>query len=183
MLEQALRGSYGRRTPAFALLVVDEAHRTSGDATKAWAAVHDRVRIPVQRRLYTDDTELHGPVLHETGLMENVERGILARFEIDVLETRDPSPLSETTTATTTATDEERRGRQLAALQASLLKHADGSGTRSSMTFHRRTRDRLRRHEDARRRRRSPLLGWAPGPASNTAPSGPGPSSRGGSSC
>ncbi|WP_257135050.1 helicase associated domain-containing protein [Streptomyces sp. wa1063] len=82
-----------------------------------------------------DDVELYGPVLHETGLMESVERGILARFEIDVLEIRDPSPLSEK------ATDEERRGRRLAALQAALLKHADETGVRSYMTFHSRTLD------------------------------------------
>ncbi|CAM5551293.1 helicase [Streptomyces badius] len=82
-----------------------------------------------------DDTTLYGPVLHETGLMECVERGILARFEVDVLEIRDPSPIEED------ASLEERRGRRLAALQAALLKHADESGVRSYMTFHSRTLD------------------------------------------
>ncbi|MCX4524041.1 Helicase associated domain protein [Streptomyces anulatus] len=176
VLELALRGSYGQRMAPFDLLVVDEAHRTSGDGSKAWASVHHQDRIPAARRLYMtatprlweagprttdeadgsnpagaarsggealggrlvasmDDVELYGPVLHETGLMEAVERGILARFEIDVLEIRDPSPLSEQ------ATDEERRGRRLAALQAALLKHADETGTRSYMTFHSRTLD------------------------------------------
>ncbi len=175
VLEQALRGSYGQRMAPFDLLVVDEAHRTSGNGSKAWASVHHQDRIPAARRLYMtatprlweagpdgenadgdqlgaadvpggevlggqlvasmDDTDLYGPVLHETGLMESVERGILARFEIDVLEIRDPSPLSEK------ATDEERRGRRLAALQAALLKHADETGTRSYMTFHSRTLD------------------------------------------
>ncbi|MFI0763060.1 Helicase associated domain protein [Streptomyces anulatus] len=176
VLELALRGSYGQRMAPFDLLVVDEAHRTSGDGSKAWASVHHQDRIPAARRLYMtatprlweagprttdeadgsnpagaarsggealggrlvasmDDVELYGPVLHETGLMESVERGILARFEIDVLEIRDPSPLSEQ------ATDEERRGRRLAALQAALLKHADETGTRSYMTFHSRTLD------------------------------------------
>ncbi|MFI6967139.1 Helicase associated domain protein [Streptomyces sp. NPDC050255] len=173
-LEQALRGSYGQKMAPFDLVIIDEAHRTSGDATKSWAAIHDQARFPAARRLYMtatprlwaagprtadetlgdasgaagggealggrivasmDDTALYGPVLHETGLMESVERGILARFEIDVLEIRDPSPLSEE------ATDEERRGRRLAALQAALLKHADESGTRSYMTFHSRTLD------------------------------------------
>ncbi len=82
-----------------------------------------------------DDTTLYGPVLHETGLMESVERGILARFEVDVLEIRDPAPVAED------ASMEERRGRRLAALQAALLKHADESGVRSYMTFHSRTLD------------------------------------------
>ncbi|WP_435877469.1 Helicase associated domain protein [Streptomyces anulatus] len=177
VLEQALRGSYGQTMAPFDLVVVDEAHRTSGDGSKAWASVHHQDRIPAARRLYMtatprlwaagpaaaddgeasgaagavppgggealggrlvasmDDTGLYGPVFHETGLMEAVERGILARFEIDVLEIRDPPPLSEK------ASDEERRGRRLAALQAALLKHADETGVRSYMTFHSRTLD------------------------------------------
>ncbi|WP_127469607.1 DEAD/DEAH box helicase [Streptomyces sp. B27] len=183
VLELALRGSYGQTMSPFDLLVVDEAHRTSGNRTKAWAAIHDQVRFPAARRLYMtatprlwaagprteedrtesdgdgdgtgtdgatapaaaalggqlvasmDDTTLYGPVLHETGLMESVERGILARFEVDVLEIRDPAPIEEDTSM------EERRGRRLAALQAALLKHADETGVRSYMTFHSRTLD------------------------------------------
>ncbi len=178
VLEQALRGSYGQIMSPFDLVVIDEAHRTSGDGSKAWASVHHQDRIPAARRLYMtatprlweagprtteeegdggqlgaadvpdggevlggrlvasmDDVDLYGPVLHETGLMESIERGILARFEVDVLEIRDPSPLSED------ASMEERRGRRLAALQAALLKHADESGVRSYMTFHSRTLD------------------------------------------
>ncbi|MYT82178.1 DEAD/DEAH box helicase family protein [Streptomyces sp. SID8364] len=180
VLETALRGSYGQRMAPFDLAVVDEAHRTSGDGSKAWASVHHQDRIPAARRLYMtatprlwaagpaapdedgdegtpgaavaahqsggealggrlvasmDDTTLYGPVLHETGLMEAVERGILARFEIDVLEIRDPAPLADD------ASPEERRGRRLAALQAALLKHADETGVRSYMTFHSRTLD------------------------------------------
>ncbi|MFD3788733.1 Helicase associated domain protein [Streptomyces cyaneofuscatus] len=179
VLERALRGSYGQRMAPFDLVAVDEAHRTSGDGSKAWAGIHDQARFPAARRLYMtatprlweagprttdgekadgdqpsaadvpgggevlggrlvasmDDTELYGPVLHETGLMESVERGILARFEVDVLEIRDPSPIEED------ASLEERRGRRLAALQAALLKHADETGVRSYMTFHSRTLD------------------------------------------
>ncbi|MEU3136347.1 Helicase associated domain protein [Streptomyces sp. NPDC006854] len=179
VLERALRGSYGQKMAPFDLVVIDEAHRTSGDGSKAWAGIHDQARFPSARRLYMtatprlweaaprttdgeeadgdqlgaadapdggevlggrlvasmDDTELYGPVLHETGLMESVERGILARFEVDVLEIRDPAPLAED------ASMEERRGRRLAALQAALLKHADESGVRSYMTFHSRTLD------------------------------------------
>ncbi|MET9097183.1 Helicase associated domain protein [Streptomyces cyaneofuscatus] len=180
VLERALRGSYGQKMAPFDLVVIDEAHRTSGDGSKAWAGIHDQARFPAARRLYMtatprlweaaprttdggevdrggqagaadvpgggempggrlvasmDDTELYGPVLHETGLMESVERGILARFEVDVVEIRDPAPLSEQ------ATDEERRGRRLAALQAALLTHADETGVRSYMTFHSRTLD------------------------------------------
>ncbi|MEV5672845.1 Helicase associated domain protein [Streptomyces sp. NPDC052503] len=161
-LERALRGSYGQTMRPFDLLVVDEAHRTSGDLGKAWASVHDQARIPAERRLYMtatprlweaspgsagadetggrlvasmDDEQLYGPVLFEFGLMESVERGILARFEIDVLDIRDPqAPGPE-------ASLEEQRGRRLAALQEALLKHADTTGVRSFMTFHSRTLD------------------------------------------
>lgn len=178
VLERAMRGASGERMAPFDLLVVDEAHRTSGDIGKAWAAVHDQERIPSVRRLYMtatprlweavpsaagtagrkgaqsgsedgseglggrlvasmDDVELYGPVLYELGLMESIERGILASFEIDVLEIRDPeSPGPD-------ASLEEQRGRRLAALQAALLKHADDTGVRSLMTFHSRTLDAL----------------------------------------
>ncbi|QBR04627.1 helicase (plasmid) [Streptomyces sp. S501] len=161
-LERALRGSYGQTMRPFDLLVVDEAHRTSGDLGKAWAAVHDQHRVPAARRLYMtatprlweaspgsagadetggrlvasmDDESLYGPVLFEFGLMESVERGVLARFEIDVLEIRDPQAPGPD------ASMEERRGRRLAALQEALLKHADTTGVRSFMTFHSRTLD------------------------------------------
>ncbi|WP_432003653.1 Helicase associated domain protein [Streptomyces sioyaensis] len=174
VLEQALRGSFGQKMGAFDLLVVDEAHRTSGAIGKAWAAVHDQERIPAARRLYMtatprlwapavapaggsgpegagsgsegdsgalggrlvasmDDVELYGPVLYELGLMESVERGVLASFEVDVLEIRDPEAPGEG------ADPEEVRGRRLAALQAALLKHADATGARNLMTFHWRT--------------------------------------------
>ncbi|MFE7759527.1 Helicase associated domain protein [Streptomyces sp. NPDC057429] len=162
VLEQAMRGSYGQQMRPFDLLVVDEAHRTSGDLGKAWAAVHDQARVPAERRLYMtatprlweatpgsagadetggrlvasmDDVGLYGPVLFEFALMESVERGVLARFEIDVLEIRDPQAPGPD------ASPEERRGRRLAALQEALLKHADESGVRSFMTFHARTLD------------------------------------------
>ena len=162
VLERAMRGSFGQRMRTFDLLVVDEAHRSSGDLGKAWAAVHDQERVPAARRLYMtatprlwevapgggedgsgagggrlvasmDDVELFGPVLYELGLMESIERGILASFEVDVLEIRDPEVPGRD------APVEEQRGRRLAALQAALLKHADEMGVRSLLSFHWRT--------------------------------------------
>ncbi|MGW2415970.1 Helicase associated domain protein [Streptomyces tubercidicus] len=175
VLERAMRGSYGQRMGAFDLLIIDEAHRTSGAIGKAWAAVHDQERIPAVRRLYMtatarlwapypttsgdegragadsgseggsgalkgrlmasmDDFELYGPVLYDLGLMESIEREILASFEIDVLEIRDVE-------AAAGMDAEEARGRRLAALQAALLKHAAEVGTRSLLSFHVRTLD------------------------------------------
>ncbi|MEU8777550.1 Helicase associated domain protein [Streptomyces sp. NPDC048606] len=42
--------------PSWDLVVVDEAHRTSGRIGKPWAVVHDNTRIPSLRRLYMTAT-------------------------------------------------------------------------------------------------------------------------------
>ncbi|MGW6685165.1 Helicase associated domain protein [Streptomyces sp. NPDC054961] len=42
--------------PGWDLIVVDEAHRTSGRIGKPWAVVHDNTRIPAVRRLYMTAT-------------------------------------------------------------------------------------------------------------------------------
>ncbi|MFI6006372.1 Helicase associated domain protein [Streptomyces sp. NPDC051366] len=77
-----------------------------------------------------DDPEgTYGAWLAELGLSEAIEREILAGFEIDVLEIRDPSPvLGES--------EEARRGRRLALLQTALLEHAAAYNLRTVMTFH-----------------------------------------------
>ncbi|MFF7339685.1 Helicase associated domain protein [Streptomyces sp. NPDC008163] len=159
-LEAALAGGerlYGQRMDGFSLAIVDEAHSTAGDLGRPWAAVHDNQRIPADFRLYltatprilaaprpqrgadgqeaeiatmADDPDgTYGAWLAELGLSEAIEREILAGFEIDVLEIRDPSPvLGET--------EEARRGRRLALLQAALLEHAAAHNLRTVMTFH-----------------------------------------------
>ncbi|MFD6970422.1 Helicase associated domain protein [Streptomyces sp. NPDC059949] len=148
---------YGQQMDGFDLAIVDEAHGTAGDLGRPWAAIHDNTRIPADFRLYltatprilaaarpqkgTGDQELeiasmaddpdgtYGAWLAELGLSEAIERGILAGFEIDVLEIRDPSPvLGES--------EEARRGRRLALLQTALLEHAAAHNLRTVMTFH-----------------------------------------------
>lgn len=42
--------------PGWDLVVVDEAHRTSGRIGKPWAVVHDNTRVPAVRRLYLTAT-------------------------------------------------------------------------------------------------------------------------------
>ncbi|MEU0596587.1 MULTISPECIES: DEAD/DEAH box helicase [Streptomyces] len=148
---------YGQQMDGFDLAIVDEAHGTAGDLGRPWAAIHDNARIPADFRLYltatprilalprpqkgTDGKELeiasmaddpdgpYGSWLAELGLSEAIERGILAGFEIDVLEIRDPSPaLGES--------EEAQRGRRLALLQTALLEHAAAYNLRTVMTFH-----------------------------------------------
>ncbi|MGW9618978.1 Helicase associated domain protein [Streptomyces diastaticus] len=148
---------YGQRMDAFDLAIVDEAHGTAGDLGRPWAAIHDSQRIPADFRLYltatprilaaarpqrgadgqeaeiatmADDPDgTYGSWLAELGLSEAIEREILAGFEIDVLEIRDPSPVIG-------ETEEARRGRRLALLQTALLEHAAAHNLRTVMTFH-----------------------------------------------
>ncbi|MFE2078194.1 DEAD/DEAH box helicase [Streptomyces misionensis] len=163
-LEAALAGGerlYGQRMAPFDLAVVDEAHGTAGDLGRPWAAIHDNTRIPVDFRLYLtatprilasprpqrgkDGRELElcsmgqgsptfGPWLAEFGLAEAVERGVLAGFEIDVLEIEDPDYFVG-------LSDEARRGRRLALLQAALLEHASARNIKTMMTFHSRVEE------------------------------------------
>ncbi|MGX8903684.1 Helicase associated domain protein [Streptomyces netropsis] len=148
---------YGQQMDGFDLAIVDEAHGTAGDLGRPWAAIHDNARIPADFRLYltatprilaaarpqkgadgqeaeiatmADDPDgTYGAWLAELGLSEAIEREILAGFEIDVLEIRDPSPvLGES--------EEARRGRRLALLQTALLEHAAAYNLRTVMTFH-----------------------------------------------
>ncbi|NJQ07361.1 DEAD/DEAH box helicase family protein [Streptomyces lonarensis] len=150
-----LERAFGAGMPALDLLVVDEAHRTSGDLGKAWAAALDNDRLPAARRLAMtatprlwvapesgdgsepqqvasmDSVELYGPRVFELELMEAVEKGLLARWEVDVLEITDPAAAADEESSS-----EEVRGRRLAALQAALLSHYDSTGVRSLLTFH-----------------------------------------------
>ncbi|MEV5011923.1 Helicase associated domain protein [Streptomyces sp. NPDC055692] len=148
---------YGQQMSGFDLAIVDEAHGTAGDLGRPWAAIHDNARIPADFRLYltatprilasprpqkgtggqeleiatmADDPDgTYGAWLAELGLSEAIERGILAGFEIDVLEIRDPSPILG-------ESEEAQRGRRLALLQTALLEHAAAYNLRTLMTFH-----------------------------------------------
>ncbi|MFE4800453.1 Helicase associated domain protein [Streptomyces sp. NPDC056708] len=150
---------YGQQMDSFDLAIVDEAHGTAGDLGRPWAAIHDNARIPADFRLYltatprilasprpqkgTGGQELElasmaddpdgtfGAWLPgaELGLSEAIEREILAGFEIDVLEIRDPSPILG-------LSEEALRGRRLALLQTALLEHAARWNLRTVMTFH-----------------------------------------------
>ncbi|MEU6867941.1 Helicase associated domain protein [Streptomyces sp. NPDC046876] len=56
VIAEAHRGEYGLPMEPFDLAVVDEAHRTSGSAGKAWADIHRQEVIPARRRLYMTAT-------------------------------------------------------------------------------------------------------------------------------
>ncbi|MER8018120.1 Helicase associated domain protein [Streptomyces griseoluteus] len=56
VVTEAHTGAYGLPMDLWDLVLVDEAHRTSGSSGKAWAAVHDQELLPAMRRLYMTAT-------------------------------------------------------------------------------------------------------------------------------
>ncbi|MEU3500823.1 Helicase associated domain protein [Streptomyces hundungensis] len=165
-LESALAGGerlYGQRMAPFDLAILDEGHMTAGDMGRPWAAIHDQSRIPVDFRLYLtatprilaaprpqrgrdgrelvvasmeDDSATYGSRIFDLGLAEAVERSILAGFEIDVLEIRDPDPDS-----VLGLSEDALRGRRMALLQAALLEHAAQRNLHTTMVFHQRVEE------------------------------------------
>ncbi len=165
-LEAALVGGerlYGQRLARFNLAVLDEGHMTAGDMGRPWAAIHDQSRIPVDFRLYLtatprilaaprpqrglvgrevviasmeDESATYGSRIFDLGLAEAVERSILAGFEIDVLEIRDPA-----TDSVLGLSEDALRGRRMALLQAALLEHAAQQNLHTTMVFHQRVEE------------------------------------------
>ncbi len=141
------------------LMVVDEAHRTSGDAGKPWAAVHDQAKIPAARRLYMTATArvweaagggrdgeprliasmdpgspVFGPVAFKLTLSEAVSRGLVAPYQVVCVDITDPE-LHDAHQVAGPGSDVVR-GARLAALQAGVLTAAAQEGLRKVLTFH-----------------------------------------------
>ncbi|WP_089107079.1 DEAD/DEAH box helicase [Streptomyces hyaluromycini] len=169
VLAEAFEGEYGQRLAPMDLVVVDEAHRTSGSLGKAWAAVHDQGVIPAARRLYMtatpriwqerpptwevaegvrdalpaelaasmDDAEIFGPVLYKLTLASAVARGLLARYQIIVVELTDPVVTPERLRGPLSR-EEGVRGERMGALQGALLRTMADHGLQTTITFHHR---------------------------------------------
>jgi predicted helicase len=141
--------------PVWDLMVVDEAHRTSGDAGKPWAAVHDQQQIPAVRRLYMtatarvweaeggasrlvasmdEDSSVFGPVAYKLKLSEAVRLGLVAPYQVLCLDIRDPelhvALMSEGTGSPAV------RGARLAAVQTGLMRAATVERFRRVLSFH-----------------------------------------------
>ncbi|MEU3634080.1 DEAD/DEAH box helicase [Streptomyces fradiae] len=169
VLAEAFQGAYGQQLAPMDLVVVDEAHRTSGSLGKAWADVHRQEVIPAARRLYMtatpriwedrpgwevaagvrdplpeelaasmDDEAIFGPVFHRLTLASAISRGLLARYQIIVLELQDPVVTPERLMGPERR-GEEVRGQRLGALQAALLHTMAQHGLQTCITFHHRT--------------------------------------------
>ncbi|MGR6541083.1 Helicase associated domain protein [Streptomyces rochei] len=157
-LERAHQGGL----PGWDLIVVDEAHRTSGRIGKPWAVVHDNTRIPALRRLYMTAT----PRLWQLGddeaagapgelvasmdddpagpfgarcftltLSEAIDRGICAPYQVVCVDITD-TQLQAAQLLGAEARSDEVRGARLAALQTALVKASSEEGFRRTLTFH-----------------------------------------------
>ncbi|OQQ13134.1 helicase [Streptomyces sp. M41(2017)] len=141
--------------PVWDLMVVDEAHRVSGDAGRPWAAVHDQQLIPAVRRLYMtatarvweaggegprlvasmdEDSPVFGPVAYKLRLTEAIRLGLVASYQVLCLDIRDPDLYAALTSEDTGSA--AVRGARLAAVQAGLMRAAVEERFRRVLAFH-----------------------------------------------
>ncbi|MEU4173288.1 Helicase associated domain protein [Streptomyces sp. NPDC026665] len=150
-----LQRAHAAGLPVWSLMVVDEAHRTSGDGLKPWAAVHDQAQLPAERRLYMtatarvweaegerprlvasmeDGSPVFGPVAYKLSLSEAISRGVVAPYQVLCLDIRDPD-LYAALTSEDTGSDAVR-GARLAAVQTGLMHAAVEERFRRVLSFH-----------------------------------------------
>jgi hypothetical protein len=84
-----------------------------------------------------DDEAIFGPVLYKLSLASAVSRGLLARYQIIVMEL--PDPVVAPRLRGEERYSEEVRGQRLGALQAALLRTMAEHGLQTCITFHHRT--------------------------------------------
>ncbi|MGW7822489.1 Helicase associated domain protein [Streptomyces puniciscabiei] len=157
-----LERAHAAGLPGWDLIVVDEAHRTSGRIGKPWAAVHDNTRIPGLRRLYMtatprlwqpdDDSEPGAPGelvasmeddpdgpfgarCYTLTLSEAIDRGICAPYQVVCLDITDTQLQAAQLLGVDGRTDQVR-GARLAALQTALLKASAEENFRRTLVFH-----------------------------------------------
>ncbi|MFF5494509.1 Helicase associated domain protein [Streptomyces aquilus] len=139
----------------WSLMIIDEAHRTSGDGLRPWAAVHDQAQLPAERRLYMtatprvweaegerprmvasmeDGSPVFGPVAYSLTLSEAIGRGIVAPYQVLCLDIRDPD-LYRALTSEAPGSDAVR-GARLAAVQTGLMRAAVEERFRRVLSFH-----------------------------------------------
>ncbi|MFF3742452.1 Helicase associated domain protein [Streptomyces sp. NPDC002566] len=149
-------------TPGWDLIVVDEAHRTSGRLGKPWAVVHDNTRIPALRRLYMTatprlwqlgdedeagapgeliasmDNDPDGPFgsrAFTLTLSEAIDRGICAPYQVVCVDVTDTA-FQAAQLLGAEGRSPEVRGARLAALQTALVKASAEEGFRRTLVFH-----------------------------------------------
>ncbi|MFB6508255.1 Helicase associated domain protein [Streptomyces sp. NPDC002466] len=153
-----LQRAHAAGLSGWSLMIIDEAHRTSGELGRPWAAVHDQGRIPAVRRLYMTATAriweapdgeggvprlvasmdpespVFGPVAYKLSLSEGVRRGIVAPYQVVCMDIRDPevyAALADGGLGTGAS-----RGARLAAIQSGLMRAAVEERVRRVLAFH-----------------------------------------------
>ncbi|WP_078853029.1 DEAD/DEAH box helicase [Streptomyces sp. NRRL S-1824] len=147
--------------PGWDLIVVDEAHRTSGRIGKPWAVVHDNQKIPALRRLYMTatprlwqlgdeeqgapgelvasmDDDPDGPFgsrCYTLTLSAAIDRGICSPYQVVCVDVTD-TQLQAAQLLGAEARSEAVRGTRLAALQTALVKASAEEGFRRTLVFH-----------------------------------------------
>lgn len=157
-----LERAHAAGLPAWDLIVVDEAHRTSGRIGKPWAVVHDNTRIPSLRRLYMTatprlwqadedqekgapgelvasmDNDPEGPFgsrAFTLTLSEAIDRGICAPYQVVCLDITD-TQLQAAQLLGAEGRSDQVRGARLAALQTALVKASSEENFQRTLVFH-----------------------------------------------
>ncbi|MEV8547708.1 Helicase associated domain protein [Streptomyces sp. NPDC051572] len=147
---------------AWDLIVVDEAHRCSGQIGKPWAVVHDNQKIPSLRRLYMtatprvwqlgdedqdgapgelvasmedDPNSPFGSRCYTLTLSEAIDRGICAPYQVVCVDITDTQFQAALLLGAEGRSD-EMRGARLAALQTALVKASAEEDLKRTLTFH-----------------------------------------------
>ncbi|MFC9249633.1 Helicase associated domain protein [Streptomyces sp. NPDC057136] len=97
-----------------------------------------RDALPKEMAASMDDEAVFGPVLYKLSLASAVSRGLLARYQIIVLELQDPVVTPDRLMGEDRGS-EEVRGQRLGALQAALLHTMAQHDLSTCITFHHRT--------------------------------------------
>ncbi|MFG2569245.1 Helicase associated domain protein [Streptomyces sp. NPDC048567] len=102
--------------------------------------VADGARDPLPREMAAsmDDERVFGPILYKLSLASAVSRKLLARYQIIVLELKDPVVTPERLRGEERHS-EKVRGERLGALQAALLHTMEQHQLQTCITFHHRT--------------------------------------------
>ncbi|WP_327232557.1 Helicase associated domain protein [Streptomyces sp. NBC_01317] len=157
-----LERAHAAGLPGWDLIVIDEAHRTSGRIGKPWAVVHDNQKVPSLRRLYMTATprlwqlgdedeagvpgELVASMDDDPGgpfgsrcftltLSEAIDRGICAPYQVVCVDISD-TQLQAAQLLGAEGRSAEVRGARLAALQTALVKASAEESFRRTLVFH-----------------------------------------------
>ncbi|MFD3504451.1 Helicase associated domain protein [Streptomyces sp. NPDC058678] len=124
--------------PAYRRLYLTATPRIWEERLNREVAEGGRDPLPREMAASMDDEKVFGPVLYKLSLASAVSRGLLARYQIIVLELKDPVVTPERLMGEERHT-EEVRGQRLGALQAALLHTMAQHELQTCITFHHRT--------------------------------------------